>query len=234
MLYVALIVFLGGFNQSLTGFGAGLVAMAFLPALVGIRLASPLVALVNLVLEAVLLLRFRHALKLGTVWPMVAASALMIPVGVWGLRRLDETLVTRILGMVMSGYSLWALLGLRLPQLQGRMWAVVAGGLGGLLGGAYNTGGPPVILYGNCRRWPPAEFKANLTGYFVLNSVMVCGNHALAGNFSQPVLGYFLVGLPAVLLGVWLGFRLERHIRPDLFRKIVLALLLVMGLRLIF
>ena len=45
---VAGVVFLGVFTQSLTGFGVALVAMAVLPDLIGIRVASPLVALVSL------------------------------------------------------------------------------------------------------------------------------------------------------------------------------------------
>jgi uncharacterized membrane protein YfcA len=98
-LLVFLIFFLGAFNQSLTGFGAGLVTMAFLPTILGIRLAAPVVALMNLTLEVLLMIRFRHTLQIRSVLPMVAASFIMIPLGVWGLRALDEALVTRILGV---------------------------------------------------------------------------------------------------------------------------------------
>jgi len=232
--FVAIIIFFGSLSQSLTGFGAGLVTMAFLPRFLGIRLASPVVALVNLALEAILMIRFRQAFQFHTVWPMIVASAIMIPLGVWGLSRLNEVFVTRILGLVMIGYSLWEFFGLRLPELSSRYWGVLAGGLGGLLGGAYNTGGPPVIIYGNCQRWPPAEFKANLTGYFIINSVLICTNHALNGHFSKLVMSYFLIAIPALLSGVLVGFRLEYKINPQLFRKVILIILFIMGFRMLF
>lgn len=230
ILLVVVILSFGAFTQSVTGFGAGLVTMAFLPALLGIRVAAPVVALMNLTSEIVLLVKYRNSVQIRTVWPMVLASLLMIPLGVYALSNLDEKLVTRILGCVMAGFALWALLGVRLPELKHPAWGVLAGGLGGILGGAYNTSGPPVIIYGNCRRWLPDVFKANLTGYFILNSILICANHAWRGNFAPPAITYFLISLPVIGLAIWLGFRLDRRINPAIFRKIVLILLLVMGI----
>lgn len=60
------------------------------------------------------------------------------------------------------------------------------------------------------------------------------GSRALSRNFTAPVWQDYLIALPAIGLGLWLGFRLDRYINPALFRKIVLALLLVLGLRLVF
>ncbi len=231
---VVFILSFGAFTQSVTGFGAGLVTMAFLPALIGIRLASPVVALMNLTSEIFLMVRYRDSIQIRSVWPMVVASLLMIPMGVYLLSSLDEKLVTRFLGIIMAGYAMWALSGIRLPRLNHPGWGVLAGGIGGVLGGAYNTSGPPVIIYANCRRWPPAEFKANLTGYFILNSVLICANHAWSGNFTASVWTYFLISLPAIALAIWLGFRLDHRINPTVFRKIVLVLLLVMGIKLLF
>lgn len=233
MILTVLVIFLGVFTQSLTGFGSGLVTMAFLPALLGIQAASPLVALVNIVIELALLVRFRHALQVRTIWPMILASLAFIPLGVWAVSSLDEDLVLAVLGLVMVIFSGWALLGIRLPRLRHPAWGAVAGGLGGALGGAYNTSGPPVIMYGNCRGWPPAEFKANLTGYFIINSVFIVANHAWSGNFQPEVLWAFAVSLPAIALGMLAGFWLDRWINPAVFRKVVLVLLLIMGMRFI-
>ncbi len=233
MILTVLVIFLGVLTQSLTGFGSGLVTMAFLPALLGIQAASPLVALVNIVVEIALLVRFRHAVQVRTIWPMVAASLVLIPLGVWAVGSLDEDLVLAVLGLVMVAFSGWALLGIRLPRLRHPAWGVIAGGLGGVLGGAYNTSGPPVILYGNCRGWPPAEFKANLSGYFIINSVFIVANHAWSGNFRPGVLWAFAISLPAIGLGMLAGFWLDRWINPAVFRKVVLVLLLIMGMRFI-
>jgi len=80
-LTVALVVFVAGFTQSLSGFGSALVAMAVLPGLLGLRTAIPLVAMIAMSVEATLLLRYRSALNLRAVWRLAVASLIGIR---WG------------------------------------------------------------------------------------------------------------------------------------------------------
>ncbi len=230
---VALVVFTAVFTQSLSGFGSALVAMALLPALIGIRIATPLVAVVAMSLEAFLLLRYRRSLNLRLVWRLAVGSLVGIPLGMLALRRIDEDVALTALGVVIILYALYALFELKPPALNHPAWAYTFGLVAGMLGGAYNTSGPPVVVYGNARRWSPLEFKSNLQGFFFLNSVLVVTGHALSGNFSPQVWRYYWIALPALALGVLVGVSLDRRVNPATFRKIVLVLLLVMGVRLV-
>jgi uncharacterized membrane protein YfcA len=231
---VGLIVFLAVFTQSLSGFGSALVAMALLPGFIGIQLATPLVAVIALGLEIVLIVRFRQSLDVRAIWRVVLAALVGTPLGVYFLSRVDEKISLTILGLVIAGYAVYALLGLKMPQLEKPVWAYLAGLLGGLLGGAYNTSGPPVILYADCRRWPPDVFKSNLQGYFVVSSLAVIASHALNGNITPRVWHLFWWTTPFLLVGLITGLSLDRWLNPITFRRIVLALLVVMGIRLMF
>jgi hypothetical protein len=102
-----------------------------------------------------------------------------------------------------------------------------------VLGGAYNTSGPPVILYGNCRRWSRDSFKSNLQGFFVVNSVVVLLSHGVAGGFTAEVWGLVPFGLGAAVVGIVAGTGLDKRLNPETFRKVVLVLLLVLGVRLL-
>jgi len=231
---VGLVIFLAAFTQSLSGFGLALVSMALLPSVIGLHMATPLVALVAIVIESVLLLRFREALELRTIWRVVLAALIGTPFGVLFLSRVDENLAMRILGIVIAGYALYALLGLKLPHLEGSLWAYSAGLVGGLLGGAYNTSGPPVIVYADCRRWQPAVFKSNLQGYFIVSSLAVMVSHAISGNITSQVWSTFWWTLPFIGVGLLAGLSLDRWLNPLVFRRLVLVLLVVMGIRLMF
>jgi len=233
LLFPLVVIFFAVFTQSLAGFGVALIAMALLPGLVGIQVATPLVALIAVTIEVFLLLRYREALNVRAVLPIALTSIVGIPIGVWALKGVDEELFLTLLGVVISGYALYALLKFKLPELSRPAWAYGVGMLAGMLGGAYNTSGPPVIVYGNCRRWQPAEFKSNLQGFFVVNSLFVFIGHALGGNLTPQVWHYYLWSLPVLAVGILLGTSLDRFFNPETFRKIVLWLLLVMGIRLI-
>ena len=232
LLFELLIVFLGCFTQSLTGFGVALVTMALLPSLVGLRVATPLVALIGIVLEALMLIRYREMLKFKSISGLVISAVIAIPFGVIYFRRLDEHSALFILGMIIVLYAIYALIGFQLPELPHSAWAWGFGFIGGLLGGAYNTSGPPAVVYGNCHKWSPQEFKSNLSGYFLVGSVMVVATHWAEGNFTPLVWSKFWITLPALLLGFLLGQSLDRWLNPVLFRKIVLVMLIVLGLRL--
>ena len=230
---VFVIIFFAIFTQSITGFGLALVSMPLLTAVLGIQTAAPLVALFGLVAELILLIYYREDFSLRVVWRLAIAALAGIPLGILALRYVDEQVVLTILGLIVAGYALYALLDFRLPTIQQPVWAYIAGFLAGVLGGAYNTAGPPVIVYGNCRRWPAAQFKSNLQGFFLFVSVLIATAHLLADNYTPLVLRSMLVALPAIAVGILVGVSLAKRISGGLFRKVVLWLLLVIGVWLI-
>jgi uncharacterized membrane protein YfcA len=231
---IFLIFFLGAFTQSLTGFGSALVAMALLPPLLGLTTTAPLVAGTTLCLEALMLIRYRQSFKFDTIWQMLTASLVGVPLGVYFLSHTDEKWALLILSVGIIGYALYALIGLHLPELTHPLWGWATGLVSGVLGGAYNTSGPPVVIYGNCRRWSADEFKSNLSGFFIINSIMVTTSHTLGGNFTSEVTKILPFVFPAIILGFLTGQLVDKWISPELFRRLVLVLLVVLGIRLLF
>jgi uncharacterized membrane protein YfcA len=109
------ILFMAAFVQSISGFGSALMAMAFLPVLIGIRAAVPLFAICAIPLEIILLIRFRQELSLREIWKVVLDSIVVVPFGVILLILVSERIALAILGLALFGYSIYALLGKRLP-----------------------------------------------------------------------------------------------------------------------
>jgi hypothetical protein len=231
--FIFFVLFLGAFTQSLTGFGSALVAMALLPSMLGLTVTAPLVAGTFLCLEALMVIRYRESIRVGAVWRLLAASLVGAPLGVYLLGYFDEGIALFVLGIVIAGYALYGLVGFRLPELAHPLWAWAAGLLSGMLGGAYNTSGPPVVMYGNCRRWSAQEFKSNLSGFFVINSLMVVSSHLWNGNYTEEVRRILPGAFAAMFLGFLAGQWMDRWVSPQLFRKMVLILLVFLGARLL-
>lgn len=228
-MWITLIVFFAIFTQSATGFGLALVSMPLLVELVGIQTATPLVALIGATAELTLLLRYRHAFNLRSVARLSAASLVGVPLGVFFLGRFNGEAIIRLLGLLIVVYALYALLRPQLPALTHDRWAYSFGFVAGLLSGAYNTSGPPVVIYGSCRRWQPAEFKSNLQGFFLLNSAMTILSHGLGQHFTAVVWENYWLALPGIVVGLVAGVTLDKYLNPQRFGKVVLVLLLVLG-----
>ena len=233
LVLVALIAFAAAFVQSVAGFGSALLGMPLLVAVVGIQIASPLVAMLGVALEIVLILRYREHLHLGVVSKLVAAAAIGMPLGIYAVKNIDQRIVLGVLAVVLVGYGIYGLSKFTLPRLEGNGWTFGLGFIAGILGGAYNTAGPPVIIYGHARRWPPAQFKGNLQGFFLPVSFFVVAGHFLAQTVTPIVWQCFAVSLVPLFLGIFLGGLAERRIDAERFRKLVLVLLIILGVSLV-
>ncbi len=220
--------------QALAGFGSALIAMPLLVQLLSLTVAAPVFALLAVVAETILIIRHRAAFRFSAMWRLIAAHVVGVPVGIIGAGLVPEHVMRFILGVVVIGYALYSLFAPQLRRIEDPRWGYGFGLIAGTLSGAYNTGGPPHVIYGTNQGWPPAEFKGNLQSVFLVSSVAVIIGHTLTGRVTGEVLGYVAVGLPGVLLAMLLGFRLERRVSPAAFRRGVLALLLLIGLTLIF
>jgi uncharacterized protein len=215
------------------GFGTGLVAMPLVAMAVDVRLATPLVGLVVLTNVAMLLARSWRSVDVQVAWRLLLSSAAGIPVGVLTVRFAPERAVKAILGLLLIAFGLYSLTRLALPTIERRVWLYVFGFTSGVLGGAYNTNGPPVVMYGAMHQWPVERFRATLQGYFLPAAVLICAGHGLGGLWTRAVLGLYVVALPLVLLALSLGRRLSRRIPAAAFQRLLYGALIVLGLLLL-
>lgn len=223
------IVFFTALLQTISGFGFALLAMPLFALVIGVKAAAPLVALTGFTLYAVNLLRYRRGFDLREVLPLALAAAAGIPVGVWALDKLDEQLIKRVLGLVLIGYALYVLWRPQTAPLRSRLWAYPVGFLAGCLGGAFNTPGPPVVVYGELKRWPRDLFRSTLQALFIFTSSLVIASHIAAGNLAHAALLTYAALVPALLLGVWCGARVDRRLNSARFRLLVLIMIFVTG-----
>jgi uncharacterized membrane protein YfcA len=232
MIYVALVtvVFLAAMLQVLSGFGFALIVMPFASLLLDLHTAAPLVALISLTVYTINLIRYRQAINIREVLRLAVASALGVPVGIWLLANVDEILVNRLLGLILIAYGAYSLLRPVASRLPSRRWVYPAGFLAGCLGGAYNTPGPPVIVYGRLRQWPKDEFRAVLQAFFFVNGLLVVTSHLVAHHVTIQVLAFYLYAAPALLLGILAGSRLDAKIDRERFRLLVTVMILIAGL----
>ncbi|MDJ0975640.1 MAG: sulfite exporter TauE/SafE family protein [Planctomycetota bacterium] len=238
LLPVAGIVLVAAFTQGVIGFGFGLIAMAVLPWLLGFHFALAFVAVFGIVMNATMLWRYRAHFDGRAAFPLIFGGLLGVPVGFLFIRQMDPTLATRALGIVVALYALWQLFAQRRAQTV-RTLAPAArfdpvgvglGFAGGALGAAFNTGGPPIVMYGAMRRWTQGTFKAVIQAYFLVAVAFALALYAQAGFLTMAVLEANAICLAALLLGLLVGFRVSDRLDGPTFRTIVLVALLALGI----
>jgi uncharacterized membrane protein YfcA len=74
---------------------------------------------------------------------------------------------------------------------------------------------------------------ANYQAFFMASGMIVLSGHALGGLWSLELFKTYAICLPFVLLGLWIGQRLQKHLSDALFRRLIFMLLILVGLTLV-
>jgi hypothetical protein len=229
LVLISLIILVATTVRSSLGFGEALIAMPLLAFIVPLQVAAPLIAMISMTNAVLILLReWRHLNFRETAWLIVAALA-GIPIGVWVLKTADESSVKCLLAAVVLLFSGWSLWRPNALSLKSDRLAPLFGIAAGILGGAYNTAGPPLVMFGTLRHWPPQQFRANLQSYFLLGGTSVIGMHWFSGTITSNVLLLFGMCLPLVCVAAVIGRRLTEAIPAERFTRYVHVGLLGIG-----
>ena len=198
-----------------------------------IQTATPLVAFVIVTNTLVITWGSWPHIDLRATWQLLLSSLVGIPVGLLILKTAPAGLVKTSLGILIILYSLYSLVRPSLIMIEQQRWAYFFGFLGGILGGAFNTNAPPLVIYGVLRRWPPERFRATLQGYFLLAGVLIWLGHGLAGLWTVWIVQIFGLALPLVLIAIFVGGKLNRHIPVNRFERLLYVALVGLGVLLL-
>lgn len=231
-LTVALICMFGALVQSVVGFGAGLISMALLSLIWPVQVATLVMAPLSLVMTSALAWRLRESIDLKALTPLFFGLPFGVALGGAAYEALPvQTLrvglgVLLICAAIYHGFAhRWSL---RAPQWIGPLFGVISG----VTGTSLSSPGPPAIIYGTLMSWPPREFRANLSLFFLISGGCTVLLLAVRGHLSLDRLGFSLSLVPAILIGVHQGSALADKVSQAIFKRLTLGLLLALGLSL--
>lgn len=163
-------------------------------------------------------------------------AALGVPVGVTLLTWSDPRGVKIAVGIFLVLYSVYAFFrpSLKLPATDGAAIDAAVGFLNGTLGGLTGLAGILVTIWCGLRGWPKdvqrTIFQPVAVAVFLMTAIWL----GVKETVTAETIRLFLIGLPCLIAGTWLGLKLFGRIDETMFRKIVLALLFASGAILIF
>ena len=107
------------------------------------------------------------------------------------------------------------------------------GFLNGLLCGLTGFPGFITTIWCQLRGWTKDVQRAVFQPVMLAAIVVTAISLSVTGAVTADTVKLYLLGLPALLAGLWLGFKLYGKLDDVAFRKLILLLLLVSGLALI-
>lgn len=231
-LWLLAIVALAFSVEGALGFGATVIAVALASMLMPIAELLPAFVPLNMVLSAYFAVRYRRVVRWDLLFRRVLPGMLAgLPFGIVALAKAPEAPLKLAFGVFVVALSAIELARSQKTSAalltRGRTWGFLF--LGGLIHGAFATGGPLAVYVLGRQSVEKTAFRATLAVLWLsLNVVLVSTYVALGklGATSLDLSSHLALGL-AVGLGV--GELLHGRVPERLFRKLVFAMLAIAG-----
>jgi uncharacterized membrane protein YfcA len=157
-----------------------------------------------------------------------------VPIGTILLTYVDPAWLREGVGVLLVIYGI---LGLAQPKLKpvpgGVATDTSVGFLNGVLAGITGLPGFIITVWCQLRGWSKdlqrAVFQPVMLATIAANLISL----GIAGAFTPATIRLYLLGLPAMALGIWAGFKLYGKLDDAAFRKVILVLLLIAGVGLL-
>jgi uncharacterized protein len=229
-----LAAFIGGFASGLAGFAMGfIVSGIWLHILTPIQTTTLIVGY-GLLTQGYGVWKLRRALVWRSIAPFIIGGAIGVPIGTMLLTYINPAYLRSGVGVLLVIYGSY---GLAQPKLEpvpaGAAADAGIGFMNGTLAGLTGLPGFIITIWCQLRGWTKDVQRAVFQPVMLAAVVMNVISLGMVGAITADTLQLYLLGLPAMVAGLWLGFKLYGKLDDAAFRKVILVLLLVAGLGLI-
>lgn len=234
-----LVVAVGSYIQTVTGFALGLIVMGAVTVLglAPVSFSAVVVSMLALVNSLLALRKSSHSVDWRIVRTVIAGLLPSVFVGLLLLQYLSAhwiLLLKPLLGVVIISSGLFLFYK---PQpravLAGASTTFAIGVVGGLFGGLFSTSGPPIIFH--LYRQPLAlqVVRTTLLAIFILAAIVRLTYVGIRGEITLPILQLGLYSLPLVIMFTTIGRRYRPPLSDLAMRRVAFGLLVLLGILLL-
>lgn len=230
--FVLFALIISAFIKGSLGLGFSTIGLALLANVLDLKTAISIVILPSLMSNLIVMIdagHFRTSLKMFT-WMFIMAIPGML-IGLLVLHQPDNGLSIQILAVVLLLYGSWGLLNHHFSI--DAQWAPKLNPLIGFLTGCVNgaTGSQifPIMPYLLSLNLGKNVLVQSINISFTMLSLIMLASLLVTGSLDTESIWQYSLGIIPVAFGVWLGNTLRRHIAEDLFKRLVMLLIIVLG-----
>lgn len=226
----------GAFVQRVSGFGLGIFVMMFLPYIMPTHtMAATVASIFSCVTSTYNAIRYRKSVRYRLALPMFLACMISSTIAVRFSTVVSGEIFRILLGAALILLSLYFIFFHQRVKMKPSVKnGVVAGSLGGILGGLFSTGGPPVVLYLSNAIADNVSYFATIQFYFSSSNIYTTAVRAFSGLVTYEVILYSGIGILGCLIGDRLGRKVFDRLDPIKLKKIIYICMMVSGIVMFF
>jgi len=241
IIMVGVIVLITHCLEGITGFGCTVLALPFIIMLLGIKTAVPVLVILAWILAAYIIIRSWRHIRWQELLFIIIHVGIGLPVGMMIFDYLPARGLKAILALFMVAvglHGLYKTLKTRQHIIAGSQSntptkSLIMRGvlfLGGIIHGAFGTGGPFVVIYASKALTDKTLFRVTLCLlWFTLNTVLIIQWLISGLIWEADIMRYTGWALPFLIGGMLLGDYLHHKVNEYYFKIMVYIILFGSG-----
>lgn len=236
ILLVGIIVFSTFTIEGIAGFGSTVMALPFVTMLVGIDKAVPMLCALSVMVSTFIILRSWKNLDLKEYGFIVIHVGLGVPFGLFLMDYLPKKWMLALLAFFMLFVGIKGVYGtLRKNAAQTvvqpckkNLFSRLILFIGGVIHGAFSSGGPLVVMYASKALPEKSKFRASLSSLWLTTNLIMVIKWTASGTVWNMQLGkMILCAIPFIVCGMILGDYLHHKADQKKFTVLVYSVLLI-------
>src|SRR5258706_6510057 len=225
VLALILITLVAGTVNGALGYGFSSITVPVALLFYSNRVLNPALVGVEVALNAYVL--WANRASVPHVWrrvvPMIAGLAPGVVLGTALVHRVQPAWLKLATFIVLLPLILLQAAGFRRPIRDERRVGLLFGSGLGVLYSVTTISGPPLAVMLSNQGFTKQDFRAGLGLVRLAESTFTAVAYYFAGMFSIESAGLLPYILPSLVVGIPLGVRVIRHVRPETFRRVCIS-----------
>ncbi len=220
------------FIQRTTGFGFGIFIMTMLPYLMpSYGEATALSGMLAMITSLIISIRYRSFIPWRKLVVILTTFLVVSFLAIQLIPVLSGKIMRIILGITLIAAAIYFwFFSDKIRMSTGIGTQMSLGVISGSMGGLFGMQGPPAVLYFLSACKDKDEYTALCQTYFLIGNVVMTFYRANSGFLTETVIVSWFYGVPAVLLGTWIGGRVYDRLTLPVLRKVVYVYIAISGI----
>lgn len=220
-----------GIVQGITGFGAGIIMMMFLPLAFAMPVAAGISSAVAICLGSLMAWTYRDSINVRKIIPVSALFLLISSIAIRYSVYVPQAVIKKVFGIFLIILSIYYLFINRNSEKKPMSLAaaVIAIAVSALCDAFFAIGGPLMVLYYLAKTDTSREYLGTIQMFFLVNNLWNTSVRLFNGIIGMEQIPVVLAGMAGIALGGVIGGKLVTKISADRLKKLTYIMIGVSG-----
>lgn len=228
--YIFLPAIAGGIIQGVTGFGAGVVMMMFLPLQFSVIQSAGVSSAICLILCVAMVYRYRRNINFQKIILPAVLYLAISSISILFSKMINQEIMKIILGLFLIVLAVYFLCFSKKDVEPRGIVAILCIVISGICDGLFGIGGPLMVIYFLSKTQSKEEYLGTIQCFFLINVLYSTVFRIMNSIITVELIPGIGLGMAGILIGMVIANRIVEKLNAEFIKKMTYVIIGLSGL----